>query len=122
MSDNYGPQWCINNEEAGGGIALILGLILVMIILIPAYWLGWYWAVRIWDVKVFKYPFATLVAGIYAVALYMLCFVSIYAALVVMVLAWLLWDYFTAKRILQQMQLIQTIRKSTRWLFSAWRK
>lgn len=119
MSDNYGPNWCVTSEEVGGGIALILGLIVLMVCLMPAYVLGWHWAVRIWDVKVFKYPFATLIAGVYAFTLYEFYHIWAYLPLLIMFLVWLICDYFTSKRILQKMQVVQSVRKSTRWLFSA---
>ena len=118
MSDDYAPRWCVSSEEMGAGLVLYLVIALSVFSVMPAFFLGWGLASRIWDVKIFKYPMAFLFACAYSLGLLTLYPLSSWGCIGVIALAWVLLDYIASHNNRTQMWLIRTLRKSLRWLFS----
>lgn len=118
MSDDYGPRWCVNSQEMGTGIILYVVIVISVFSVLPAFFIGWGLASKLWDVKIFKYPVAFLMALGYGMGLCMLYPLSKILTISIIVFAWLLLDYFFSHRVIKQMWLIRTIGKCLRWLFS----
>ena len=118
MSDDYGPRWCVASEEMGAGVVLYLVIALSVVSVMPAFFLGWGLASRIWDVKIVKYPIAFLFACAYGLGLLTLYPLSACGCIGVIAFAWILLDFIVSHRNPSQMWLIRTTKKSLRWLFS----
>ena len=69
MSDDYGPRWCVSSEEIGAGLVLYFVIALSVFSVMPAFFLGWGLASKLWDVKIVKYPIAFLFACAYGLGL-----------------------------------------------------
>ena len=118
MSDDYGPRWCVSSEEMGAGLVLYLVIALSVVSVMPAFFLGWGLASRIWDVKIVKYPVAFLFACAYGLGLLILSSISGWLCFGVIALVWIFLDYIVSHKNRTQMWLIRTLRKSLRWLVS----
>ena len=118
MSDDYGPRWCVSSEEMGAGLVLYFVIALSVFSVVPAFFLGWGIASKLWDVRIFKYPIAFLFACAYGLGLLTLYPLSAWGCMGVIAFAWILLDFIVSHKNPSQMWLIRTLRKSLRWLFS----
>ena len=118
MSDDYGPRWCVNSQEMGTGIILYVVIVISVFSVLPAFFLGWGLASKLWDVKIFKYPVAFLFACAYGLGLLTLYPLSAWGCIGVIALGWIFLDYIASHKNRTQMWLIRTIGKCLRWLFS----
>jgi len=118
MSEDYGPRWCVNSEEVGAGIMLYLFIGVIAFSVLPVFFLGYLLASKIWDVKIFKYPMAFMLACAHGMGVFMLYGYSKTLALGLVLFTWLVLDYVINKRQIKQMWLIRTTQRLLRWLFS----
>ncbi len=118
MSDDYGPRWCVNSEEVGAGILFYLIIGVIAFSVLPMFFLGYLLVSKIWDVKIFKYPMAFMLACAHGMGVYILYGYSKTLALGLVLLTWLVLDYVLAHRTIKQMWLIRTTQRLLRWLFS----
>lgn len=109
MSDDYAPRWCVSSEEMGAGLVLYLVIALSIFSVMPAFFLGWGIASKLWDVKIFKYPIAFLFACAYGLGLLTLYPLSSWGCMGVIAFAWILLDYIASHRLITQMWLVRTI-------------
>lgn len=119
MSDDFEPRWCVSSQEVGAGIMLYLFLGVIAFSVLPVFFLGYLLASKLWDVKIFKYPIALLLASMYGWGLWMLyTTVSKGLTLCVVLFTWLILDYVVSHKQIKQMWLIRSIQRLYRWLFS----
>ena len=118
MADDYGPRWYVSSEEMGAGLMLYVVIAVSIFSVLPAFFLGWGLASRIWDVKIVKYPIAFLFACTYGLGLLTLYPLSSWGCIGVIALGWILLDYIVSHRQIAQMWVMQTTGKCLRWLFT----
>lgn len=118
MSDDFGPRWCVNSEEVSIGIMFYIVMGIIVFSVIPIFFLGIFLASIVWNVKIFKYPIAFILACAYGIGLLRLYDVSKSLTFGVILFAWLILDYVIARREIKQMWLVRTTQRLFRWLFS----
>ena len=118
MSDDYSPRWYVSSEEIGAGLVLYFVIALSVFSVMPAFFLGWGLASKLWDVKIVKYPIAFLFACAYGLGLLTLYPLSALGCMGVIALGWVLLDYIASHKNRTQMWLIRTTKTWLPWHFS----
>ena len=119
MADNSGPTWCVNSEEMGGGLAIVVAFFAAAFILAPAFMLGAIIGALIWNVKIFKFAFGAAFTVGYYFLLQAIWIANPIAAFITVLAIWLLLDYLSSKGIVSDMWIVRKTKSTFGWMFSA---